>query len=161
MSHVRTQIRAALVNLLVDANANVGANVYTGRARPLAAEKLPAIDIDFGRFGGSRADGGPIESEAGAGADPTRLLFRRPLLTIDVLVRSGADGYLDELDAIWVDVEKALAGDNTLGGLVARIAPAGEPLVTISAEGELPVVHATMPFEVEYATAFNAPESVA
>jgi hypothetical protein len=58
-------------------------------------------------------------------------------------------------------VEKALAEDNTLGDLVARIAPIGEPLVQISAEGELPVARATMPFEIEYVTAFNAPETKA
>lgn len=155
--HLRTQIRNALVALLDGANGAVGENVYTGRARPLPPGKVPAADVDFGRFAG-RPDGGLIRAEEGS--DETRLLHRHPILTIDVTVRS-ADGYLDEIDAIWVDYEKALAADNTLGGLVARIAPIGEPLVSISAEGELPVARATMPFEVEYVTAFNAPETQA
>lgn len=155
--HLRTQIRGALVVLLKDCNAAVGDNVYTGRARALGDGKIPAIDVDFGRFAG-RPDGGLIRTEEGS--DETRLLDRHPILTIDVTVKS-ADAYLDELDAIWVSIEKKLASDNTLGGLVARISPIGEPLVAISAEGETPVAKATMPFEVEYVTAFNAPETAA
>ena len=155
--HARTKIRRAWVALLKDANADVGEHVYTGRARPLQSGNLPAADVDFGRFGG-RPDGGPIQSAEGS--DATRLLQRLPILTLEVTVEHE-DDYLDAIDAIYADYERVIAEDNTLGGLVARIAPIGEPIIAISAEGQLPVAKAQMAFEVEYVTAFNAPETVA
>jgi hypothetical protein len=156
--HLRTQIRRALVELLIDKNADVGVNVFTGRVHPLVKDKeVPAADVDFGRFSG-RPDGGPIRSEPTS--EPTRLLDRYPVMTLSVTVRQ-ADGYLDAIDAVYKDYEIALAEDNTLGGLVARISPIGEPLVALSGEGDMPVARAEMQFEVEYVTAFNAPSQPA
>ena len=161
--HARMLVRRALVALLKQENADVGDNVFTGRAHPLTKDELPAIDVDFGRVG-SRPDGGPIATSSRSG--PTRILRRTALLTLGVTVRH-ADDYLDVVDAVWADIEPALAENNRLidddhpNGLVVHITPVGEPRVAITAEGDVPVAASEMLFEVEYVTAFNAPESIA
>jgi hypothetical protein len=155
--HLRAQIRAAFVTLITGKNDDVDDKVHTGRARPVTKAGLPCADVDFGRFPG-RPDGGPIDSDPDD--SPTRLLTRHPILTLSVTVAHN-DGYLDALDAIYADFEPAMAEDNTLGGLVARISPLGEPRVFIEADGETKVARAEMPFEILYVTAFNAPRAAA
>lgn len=157
MDHLRKQIRHALVALLTDANTDVGDHVYTGRALPLDDGELPAIEVGVGLAEGRR-DGGRIDSDEAS--DPTRLLDRRPVLVVAVTVKRN-DGYLDAIDGIYADVEKTIAEDNTLGGLCAYIAPAGEPGVYVAKEGERTVARAEMPFEIRYITAFNAPDAPA
>lgn len=147
--HLRKRIRAALLLLLTDANVDVGGNVFSGRVTPLIDSQLPAIDIDGG-------DGGAIETTSKGGA--SRLLARHPSLSIVVTIKQ-TDGYLDRIDDIYQDIEIALAGDNTLGGLCKWIAPRGEPNYEISVEGEKPVCRAAMPFEVLYYAALNAPDT--
>jgi hypothetical protein len=155
--HLRAQIRAALVALLANVNTDVGDHVFTGRVMPLRDGQVPAIDIDIARAE-NRQDGGRIDSDAIS--DPTRLLQRHPTLAIAVSVKNS-DGYLDAVDAIYADIEAAVAGDNTLGGLCMRITPVGEPGVMLDGSGEKIVARAEMPFEVECATLFNAPTRAA
>lgn len=156
--HLRQRIREALVTLLKEKHEGVGEKVHSGRAKLLTETDLPAADVDFGRFPG-RPDGGEIRSEPG-NADATRLLERRSIMTLSVSV-ADTEGYLDQIDDIFLAYEPAIAEDNTLGGLCVRIAPLGEPRIVPYGEGDQVVVRAEMPFEVEYLTLFNAPASPA
>lgn len=157
-THVRQQIRMAMVALVKDSDAVATESVYSGRARSLVAGNLPAVDVDFGRFEG-RPDGGPIHTDESS--DASRLLERLPILTLAVTV-AMADGHQDAIDAVFLMLEPAIAEDNTLAGLVARITPIGEPRLQFVREGaELAIARAEMPFEVVYVTAFNDPSKPA
>lgn len=146
--HVRARIRAALVTLLTDCNDEVGRNVFSGRARPLQDEQLPALDIDNLR-------GGQITAETLGGAN--RFLSREPIMTLAVNVKKG-EGYLELIDTIYKDIEVTLAGDNTLGGLCKYIVPYAEPVIDVSGEGERIVARAEQQFLILYYTALNAPD---
>lgn len=146
--HVRKQIRAAARTLLAAAATDAGANVFASRVHALQSAELPAILVDT-------KDGGEIRPGSAFGAG--RYLERAVVLTVGVVVKA-VSGYQDTLDEIYKDIEVALAGDNSLGGVCKYIQPAGEPSVEIDGEGDRPVARAEMPFEVFYVTALNAPD---
>jgi hypothetical protein len=135
MSHVRTQIRAAAV----DALAGV-APVSASRVYPIAEADLPVLLVWTN------------EEEITGG---THGAYARELTLIVEAVARGAlvD---DDLDALLVGVEKALAR-NPLGGLCKPLTPTA---IDISIEaGSAPIGRARTSFRATYYTSFGNPES--
>lgn len=144
--HVRKQIRAAAVSTLAGL-ATTGANVFESRPanRPLQGNELPGLLVDL------------------AGEDITRgsmgvrgINERTAVLRVRVVVKE-VDSYADTLDQIIKEVEIALAGNQTLGGLCKYVQPVSID-VDLDGETERPVASADMNFEVLYYTALDAPD---
>ena len=102
MAHVRQQIRDAVATTLTSAVSLVSSRVYTTRVHPLNEANLPAISVYTGS-----------ESSERYNVDINRTLS----LEIDIYVRETGS-FDDDVDAIAVQVEEAMAGDFTIGGLV-------------------------------------------
>ncbi len=145
--HVRKQIRDRVKTLLTGLTTTT-THAFASRVDPLTDADLPAVLIDT-------LDPGDIRAGSSFGAG--RLLERSLPLTIGAAVKL-ADGYQDQIDQIYLEVERALAGDNTLNGLCKYVQPSGDPAVELSGEGETPVATGRMNFEVVYITALNAPD---
>lgn len=146
--HVRKRIRASLKTLLTGLTTT-SANCFASRLTPLADNELPAVLVDTLEAG---------EIRAGSIGGSARLLERALPVTVSVAVKES-DGYQDKLDQIYKEIEVAIAGDNTLGGLAKYVQPSGEPAVELSGDGEKPIATGRMTFEVLYVTALNAPDT--
>lgn len=104
MAHVRKQIRDAIKTALTGL-PTTGNSVHATRVFPIERLSLPALviytkseDVNF----------------------DTLTINRSVMRNLEVMVEayvSGSNPHDDELDIIAVDVEEALAADNTLGGL--------------------------------------------
>lgn len=145
--HVRKQIRDRVKTLLTGLTTTTS-NCYASRVKPLQDAELPAVLVDT-------LEAGEIRPGSAFGAG--RVLERALPLTISVAVKQ-TDNYQDTLDQIYKEVEIALAGDNTLGGLAKYVQPSSEPAADLSGEGEKPIATGRMTFEVVYLTALNAPD---
>lgn len=143
MSHVRTQIRNAVVGLL-DSLATTSDRVYVSRLHPLPADKLPALRVFV--------DDEQITREKIH--DPA-ILARSVTIRIDC-VASLASGLDDDLDQIALEVEDAISADTTLGGLLnSGLIPSGIE-VDRSADGEAPIGRLTVVYEAQYDVMNNA-----
>lgn len=108
MSHVRQQIREAVKTLLTGLSATQN-NVFVNRVNPIEKGTVPALTI---------RTGGDQKVETLVSARPALVLRQ-----VDVFVTAYAVGAdVDEqLDDICVEVEKAIANNPTLSGLVNSI----------------------------------------
>ena len=108
MSHVRTQIRDAVANVLNRLNTT-GFNIFKGRYYQVQSPKLPILLVyttsetaELGVMGTSR------------GSDR--------VLSLVVEAYTKSSGVVEEaLDRIAVEVEEAMASDYTLGGLTRDV----------------------------------------
>ena len=141
--HVRTQIRKAITAALTGLTT-AGDRVFESYPHPLQDKDLPGLKVDT-------VDPGEVESD-----DLHDLLRRRLPVRITACVKQNA-GYQDVVDQMFLEVEKALAADQTLGGLIHSLRPVSEPGYETEA-GERTVQRAGQIFEVEYFTAFSAPD---
>lgn len=105
MAHVRQQIRDAVATTLTSAVSLVSSRVYTTRVHPLNEANLPAISVYTGSESSERYNVGVTD------------INRTLSLEIDIYVRETGT-FDDDVDAIAVQVEEAMAGDFTIGGLV-------------------------------------------
>jgi len=105
MAHVRQQIRDAVATTLTSAVTLVSSRVYTTRVHPLNEANLPAISVYTGSESSERYNVGVTD------------INRNLSLEIDIYVRETGS-FDDDVDAIAVQVEEAMAGDFTIGGLV-------------------------------------------
>lgn len=105
MAHVRQQIRDAVATTLTSAVTLVSSRVYTTRVHPLNEANLPAISVYTGSESSERYNVGVTD------------INRTLSLEIDIYVRETGS-FDDDVDAIAVQVEEAMAGDFTIGGLV-------------------------------------------
>jgi len=146
--HLRKQIRAAIVTACTGLTTT-GTRVYAGRATPLPEGSDPALLIDMG------AESIATSSLGGA----SRLQERTLEIVIQGAVKTVQSTYLDTLDAIALEVEQALAGVQTLGGLSKWIQPRAIDEPEIEGGGEKTVAVMAMHFDVLYYTALNAPQT--
>lgn len=149
MAHLRTQIRSAAKGYLTGL-ATTGARVYEGRATPVAADSSPVLLVDLGQE--------VIATEALGAAARARILQR----SLELVVRAGVkavSGYLATLDQIALEVEQALAAQQSLGGLAKSVQPSSYEEPEIDGQGEKTVAVLTMRFTVTYYAALNAPET--
>lgn len=148
MSHLRTQIRSAVVTALTNLSST-GTRVYSGRVDPLAADASASLLVDVGEE--------QIETVS-IGGSRNRILDRR----LEVIIRAGVkagSGYLDTLDQIALEVEQALAANQSLGGVAKYVQPTGIEAPELDGQGEKTVAFLTMRFSVAYMAALNAPQT--
>lgn len=144
MTHIRTQIRQEVVNLL-KGNTVAGNKVYGSRIRPL--DNLPAIAV----FTLNE------EAETVTISYP-RTQSRNLNLAVEIYVKANT-GFDDEADALAAEVEALLAADTSLGGLAKDIKLVATGLL-FSGEGEKPAAIATLTYSVLYQTKENNPETL-
>lgn len=155
MSHLRTQIRDAVAKPSSASGVLYGltttqTRVYVGRTDPLPVDNGASLLVDVGEE--------QVETVAIGGAARARILERR----LELVVRAGVkavSGYLDTLDQIALEVEQALAGQQSLGQLCKAVQPIGFDAPEIDGQGEKTVAFLTMRFTVTYMAALNAPQT--
>ncbi len=146
MSHARTQIRQAVVNLLKDQTA-AGNRVYESRVYPLDDPKLPALLVFT-----------PQESMGNPTMQRPRTQQRQLQLVIEGYLKARGDIDSDA-DALALEVEQLIGADPTIGGLV-KDAMLDVTTTQLSGEGEKPVAIVSLTFMALYAVKENAPETL-
>lgn len=141
--HLRKQIRAAAVTALTNLTST-GVRVYEGRVNPLPTE-LASLLVDLG---GERIDAATRNGAA-------RVNERNLELEVRAIVKGT--GYLASLDAIVLEVETAIAANQSLGGLAKWVQPTEYDRPEIDGGGEKTVAVQTMRFQITYYAALNAP----
>lgn len=146
MSHIRTQIRNAVVTTLTGL-ASTGANVFPNRSFAVPPDKMPALCI--------------YTASESSGLDGTATGLRREInLVVDAVFQFTAANFDDEADVIAAEVETALGNARQLGGLAHDVVPVAMQL-SHNGEGELSTGICSMTFEVTTRTRIGAPEAVA
>lgn len=145
MAHLRQQIRAAFVAALTGL-VTTGDNVFDGTFQPVPANRLPGMRV--------YAPAEVITTDSILGA--SRPLDR--VLTVYVeLANQRAALVDDEIDQSILEIEQAIAANQTLGGLCAYV-----QLSAIQREddgsAELETVRSRLTFDVLYITALDAPD---
>lgn len=145
MAHVRKQIRDRIASVVSTGATLVSGRVYTTRVYPLTADSLPAITVYTG-------------SEASAlQTVGLKTTSRQLQIAVDIYVRATATTD-DDVDAIAVQVEEAIANDFSVNGL-AKSAVLTSTDIDFSGETEQPIGIARLTFSVIYITAINDVET--
>jgi len=145
MAHVRTQIRNRVGTVLTNGVTLVSGRVYQSRVYPLSTANLPAITVLTG-------------SESSAlMAMGAKTLDRVATIFVDCYV-SVTDSFDDDVDALAVQVESAIAADFTVDGL-AKTAILRSTDIDFSGESEAPVGIARLTYEVRYVTTIGDVET--
>lgn len=146
MSHVRRQIRDKVVTTLKAGVPLVRRNIIASRVYPLTAANLPAVLV----YTRSEASGllsfGSVKSSD-----------RRLSLSIDIYVRA-TETFDDDVDAICVQVEEALAAKFTLDDL-AKETVLTSTEIDYSGEAEQPVAVARLTYGIRYVTTIGDVET--
>jgi hypothetical protein len=146
MTHVRQQIRAAVVTALTNLTTTKK-RIYATRVHPVNDNELPCLLI-YTRDENSE----PITMQ-----QPRRI--RRILtLAVDGVVKLN-EGYDNKVDTIAVEVEAALYNNASLNALIKDIFLTATE-IKITGEAEKPVAVVSMSFQVEYYTPENNPETI-
>ena len=136
VAHVRTEIRARVATLLTGL-ATTGNSVLTSIPEALDPEELPALVIY------TAAE--TIEDGS----------FPRPRVQhrlVDLMIEGCAQavtGVEDTLDQMALEVEQAIASDNSLGGLV-HVCTLQSTETQVSTQGEIPTGSFRMTYSVLY-----------
>lgn len=147
MAHVRKSIRDRFEARLKSQVSLVKKRVYASRVYPITQNALPAITV----YTGSEASG--LHNIRSGVSD----LMRTLSVTVDCYVRV-TETFDDDVDAICVQVEEAIANDFTVNGF-AKDAVLTATDIDFSGEAEQPVGIARMTFVVRYITAINDVET--
>lgn len=147
MAHVRKSIRDRFEARLKSQVSLVRRRVFASRVYPIDASKLPAITV----YTGSEASG--LHNMASGTPD----LMRTLSVTVDCYVRV-TETFDDDVDAICVQIEEAIANDFTVNGF-AKDAVLTSTDIDFSGDAEQPVGIARMTFVVRYITAINDVET--
>lgn len=145
MSHVRAQIRSQFKAILTGGVSLVSSRVYGSRVYPLTEANLPAITIYAG---------GETSGLQTAGL---KTLMRSLSVNVDVYVRA-TENLDDDLDAICVQVEEAIADEYTLNGL-SKNTVLSSTEIEFSGDTEQPVGVARLTFDVLYVTSIENAET--
>lgn len=142
MTHLRTQIRQEVVNILKD-NTAAANKVYGSRIHPI--DNLPAIAV----FTISE------ESETVTISYP-RTQNRNLTLAVEIYVKANT-GFDEQVDSLAAEVETLLAAG--LGNLAKDIKLIATTM-TLSGDGEKPAAVATLNYNILYQTKENNPETL-
>lgn len=145
MAHVRQQIRERIVSVLTTNVALVSSRVYGTRVYSLTEADLPAITV----YAGSETSG--LQT---VGLKTSQRIVS---IQVDAYVRATSD-FDDDVDAIAVQIEEAIANDFTVNGL-AKTAVLSSTEMNFSGEAEQPIGSARLTFDVRYDTAINDVET--
>ena len=145
MAHVRKQIRDKFTELLSAGVPLVSTRVYGSRVYPLTEAKLPAIPV----YAGGETSG--LQTMG------LKTLTRTVSVSVDVYARA-TQTLDDDLDAICVQVEEAIAAQYTLNGLSKNTVLSSTD-IDFSGEAEQPVGVARLNFDVLYHTDIDDAET--
>lgn len=145
MAHVRKQIRDRMASTISTGATLVSSRVYTTRVYPLTDANLPAITVYTGSEVSNRLNMGLND------------LNRSLTVDVDVYVRATST-FDDDVDAIAVQIEEAIAGDFTVNGLAKEAVLTGTE-IQFSGDAEQPVGVAKLTYSVRYVTALNDVET--
>ena len=145
MSHVRQQIRDRIVSVLKSNVSLVKRRVFSSRVYALTENDLPAITVYTGSEVSSRLNMGLND------------LNRGLTLDVDIYVRSTS-AFDNDVDAIAVQIEEAIAGDFTVNGLAKEAVLTGTE-IQFSGDAEQPVGVAKLTYSVRYVTSLNDVET--
>ncbi len=102
--HVRAQLRKAVAAQLKAASIVAAASVFEARARPTTDSQLPCLFVFTEDEAGERYTGNSSQ--------------RTVELVVRGRVKTVGDPPQDDLDALAVEIERAIAGARDFGGLV-------------------------------------------
>jgi hypothetical protein len=145
MAHVRKQIRDRMASTISTGATLVSSRVYTTRVYPLTDANLPAITVYTGSEVSNRLNMGLND------------LNRSLTVDVDVYVRATST-FDDDVDAIAVQIEEAIAGDFTVNGLAKEAVLTGTE-IQFSGDAEQPIGVAKLTYSVRYVTALNDVET--
>ena len=139
MAHKRVQIKARIQTVLTGL-ATTGSNVFLSRTYPIATSDLPGLLIYANSESIQRLEIG---------------IQNRQQRTLDLSIEAVAKGASAEstLDQVTVEVEEAMANDQTLNGLAIDSRITDTQIRQASAESEFFI--ATLRYEVLYRTTEN------
>jgi hypothetical protein len=139
MSHKRAQIKARIQTVLTGL-ATTGSNVFLSRTYPIATSDLPGLLIYANSESIQRLEIG---------------IQNRQQRTLDLSIEAIAKGNTAEstLDQVTVEVEEAMANDQTLNRLAIDSQITDTSIRQASAESEFFI--ATLRYEVLYRTTDN------
>ncbi len=145
MAHVRKQIRDKVASILKSNVGLVKRRVYTTRVHPLNDTNLPAISVYTGSETSQRMNLGVTD------------VIRQLALEIDVYVRETSK-FDDDVDAIAVQVEEAMAGNFTLDGL-AKFVVLTSTQIQFDGDADQILGVAKLTYSVEYVTPIDDVET--
>ena len=145
MAHVRKQIRDKVADLLKANVSLVKRCVYTTRVHPLNDTNLPAISVYTGTETSQRLQGGVTD------------MIRELSLEIDCYVRETSS-FDDDVDAIAVQVEEAMATKFTLDGL-AKFTVLTSTQIQFDGDADQILGVAKLTYSVQYVTPINDVET--
>ena len=145
MAHVRKQIRDRIASVLSSNVSLIKRRVYASRIYPLTEANLPAITVYFG-----------VEASALLSM-PSKDMIRTATINIDAYVRA-TNKFDDDIDAICVQIEEAMASDFTVNGL-AKDAILTSTEIDFSGDTEQPIGVARLTYTVRYVTAIDNAEA--
>lgn len=145
MAHVRKQIRDKVADLLKTNVGLVNRRVYTTRVHPLNDTNLPAISVYTGTETSQRLQAGVTD------------MIRELSLEIDCYVRETSS-FDDDVDAIAVQVEEAMATKFTLDGL-AKFTVLTSTQIQFDGDADQILGVAKLTYSVQYVTPINDVET--
>ena len=145
MAHVRKQIRDKVADLLKANVSLVKRRVYTTRVHPLNYTNLPAISVYTGTETSQRLQAGVTD------------MIRELSLEIDCYVRETSS-FDDDVDAIAVQVEEAMATKFTLDGL-AKFTVLTSTQIQFDGDADQILGVAKLTYSVQYVTPINDVET--
>lgn len=145
MAHVRKQIRDKVASILKSNVGLVKRRVYTTRVHPLNDTNLPAISVYTGTETSQRMNFGVTD------------MIRELALEIDVYVRETSK-FDDDVDAIAVQVEEAMADNFTLDGL-AKFVVLTSTQIQFDGDADQILGVAKLTYSVQYVTPINDVET--
>ena len=145
MAHVRKQIRDKVASILKSNVGLVKRRVYTTRVHPLNDTNLPAISVYTGSETSQRMNLGVTD------------VIRQLALEIDVYVRETSK-FDDDVDAIAVQVEEAMADNFTLDGL-AKFVVLTSTQIQFDGDADQILGVAKLTYSVQYVTPINDVET--
>mgnify|MGYP005723894337 FL=1 len=145
MAHVRKQIRDRIASTLTSSVSLVSSRVFASRVYPLTEAKLPAITVYTGSEVSNRLNMGVSD------------LNRSLSVEVDIYVRA-TNTFDDDVDAIAVQVEEAIAADFTVNSLAKEAVLSGTD-IQFSGDAEQPIGVAKLTFTVRYVTALTNVEA--
>lgn len=145
MSHARTQIRAAVISQLTGLTVT-GANVYEAPVYALPDNVDAALTV-------------VTTSESLIDETLSNAQTRDCVVDVGVHVRGASGAYEALIDTVCADVEAAMNGDPTLGG-VAKFARYEGTEIEYAEPGEKPIGKAVLRYVVTYRVAADDPETI-
>lgn len=144
MAHIRTQIRAAVVEL-IKGSSLIGNRVGGAKVTPVKRDASPHCFVST-----------PNEQSNDQSTEGTQLRVLR--LKIDAVMKGDVQDAQDDLDGFALFVEQAMADDAQIGGLATATEYRGTSF-NYNADGDNPFTVMSITYDVALLTSNSDPET--